>query len=221
MLFLSSRDHGPASTGAQKICYKSERPLWNVRDNMPVLPNPRHERYAQLIVEGLNNGDPKPYSQSRAYIAAGYTGKDVGKRGGSAQAASSRLLFRVIQRVRELQQIAAKNAAETVEKMARELNEIQHEARADKAHAAAVAAVLGKAKVLNLITDRIEDVTKPDFNAAQSMQDIGKKLLQSVGFKEPDDVSIQAAIKLNDQLIDGLQAIYQRAQGLTLEHRDS
>jgi len=221
MLFLSSRDHGPASTGAQKICYKSERPLWNVRDNMPVLPNPRHERYAQLIVEGLNNGDPKPYSQSRAYIAAGYTAKDVGKRGGSAQAASSRLLFRVIQRVRELQQIAAKNAAETVEKMARELNEIQHEARADKAHAAAVAAVLGKAKVLNLITDRIEDVTKPDFNAAQSMQDIGKKLLQSVGFKEPDDVSIAAAIELNDTFIDGLQRIYQRAQGLTLEHRDS
>ena len=188
---------------------------------MPALPNPRHERYAQLIVEGLNNGDPKPYSQSRAYIAAGYTAKDVGKRGGSAQAASSRLLFRVIQRVRELQQIAAKNAAETVEKMARELNEIQHEARADKAHAAAVAAVLGKAKVLNLITDRIEDVTKPDFNAAQSMQDIGEKLLQSVGFKEPDDVSIAAAIELNDTFIDGLQRIYQRAQGLTLEHRDS
>src|SRR5215469_2528678 len=218
MLFLLSRDHSQASTGAQKICYKdSKATLECQRQSMPALQNPRHERYAQLIVEGLNNGDPKPYSQSRAYIAAGYTAKDVGKRGGSAQAASSRLLFRVIQRVRELQQIAAKNAAETVEKMARELNEIQHEARADKAHAAAVAAVLGKAKVLNLITDRIEDVTKPDFNAAQSMQDIGKKLLQSVGFKEPDDVSIQAAIKLNDQLIDGLQAIYQRAQGLTLE----
>ena len=78
-----------------------------------------------------------------------YTAKDLGKRGGSAQAASSRLLYRVIQRVRELQTIAAKNAAETAEKMARELNEIQYEARADKAHAAAVAAVLGKAKVLN------------------------------------------------------------------------
>src|SRR5262245_34270637 len=115
---------------------------------MPVLPNPCHERYAQLIVEGLANGEPKPYSQSRAHIAAGYTAKDLGKRGGSAQAASSHLLFRVIQRVRELQQIAARNAAETAEKMARELNEIQHEARADKAHAAAVSAVLGKAPSL-------------------------------------------------------------------------
>src|SRR5499433_1653598 len=167
---------------------------------MPALQNPRHERYAQLIFEALTNGESKPYFQSRAYIAAGYTARDRDRNHRSAQASSSRLLSRVIHRVRELQAEAAKNAVESAEKMAQELNEIQHEARADKAHAAAVSAVLGKAKVLNLITDRIEDVTKPDFNAAQSMQDIGKKLLQSVGFKEPDDVSIQAAIKLNDQL---------------------
>src|SRR5262249_51183753 len=37
-----------ASTGAQKICYKSERPLWNVRNkSMPALKNPRHEAFAQ------------------------------------------------------------------------------------------------------------------------------------------------------------------------------
>src|SRR5215467_10491449 len=198
MLFLSSRDHGPASTGAQKICYKSERPLWNVRDNMPVLPNPRHERYAQLIVEGLNNGDPKPYSQSRAYIAAGYTAKDVGKRGGSAQAASSRLLFRVIQRVRELQQIAAKNAAETVEKMARELNEIQHEARADKAHAAAVAAVLGKAKVLNITVEKHEIV---DSKTPQNSDDIARQLLADVGLHEPDEDAKQRALQAYDTMV--------------------
>src|SRR5262249_19646 len=44
-----------------------------------------------------------------------------------------------------------------------------------------------------------------------------EKLLQSVGFKEPDDVSIQAAIEANDKFIDDLQAIHQRAQQLTLE----
>ena len=118
---------------------------------MPALDNPRWERFAQAIVEGLANGDRKPYSQGRAYIAAGYTAKDQGKRGGSAECAASRLLNRVkpiLERVRELQAIAAR-AAETAEKMARELNEIQYEARADKAHAAAVA--LGKAKVLNIV----------------------------------------------------------------------
>src|SRR6516162_2925704 len=144
-----------------------------------------------------------------------YTAKELGKRGGSAQAASSRLLYRVIQRVRELQTIAAKNAAETAEKMARELNEIQYEARADKAHAAAVSAVLGKARILNIIP---EESAKPiDFAQANSMQDIGRKLLQSVGFKEPDDVSIQAAIEANDAFIDRLQQIRDSAQGLILQ----
>jgi hypothetical protein len=185
---------------------------------MPALDNPRWERFAQAIVEGLANGERKPYSQGRAYIAAGYTAKDQGKRGGSAECAASRLLNRVkpiLERVRELQAIAARNAAETAEKMARELNEIQYEARADKAHAAAVSAVLGKARILNIIP---EESAKPiDFAQAKSMQDVGRKLLQSVGFKEPDAVSIQAAIELNDKFIDDLQAIHQRAQALTID----
>jgi len=180
---------------------------------MPALENPRHERYAQLIVEALNGGQPKPYSATHAYIAAGYTAKDPGKPG-SAQAASSRLLYRVMNRVRELQQIGAKNAAESVEKMARELNEIQYEARADKAHAAAVSAVLGKARLLNIMPD---EAPKPiDFAQANSMQDIGRKLLQSVGFASPDDVSIEAAIAANDSFIARLEAIRDAAQALTI-----
>ncbi len=181
---------------------------------MPALQNPRHERYAQLIVEALNNGQPKPYSATHAYIAAGYTAKDPGKPG-SAQAASSRLLYRVINRVRELQHIAAKNAAETVEKMARELNEIQYEARADKAHAAAVAAILGKAKILG-ITDKPQ-TERIDWNTTTSMRDIGCKLLQSVGFAQPDDVSIQAAIEANNAFIAQLEQIRDSAQRLTIE----
>src|SRR6266567_7345518 len=185
---------------------------------MPALDNPRWERFAQAIVEGLANGDRKPYSQGRAYIAAGYTAKDQGKRGGSAECAASRLLNRVkpiLERVRELQAIAARNAAETAEKMARELNEIQYEARADKAHAAAVAAILGKAKILGIV-DKPQS-TAIDWNTTTSMRDIGSKLLQSVGFASPDDVSIQAAIEANDVFIAQLEAIRDSAQRLTLD----
>jgi len=164
---------------------------------MPVLPNPRHERYARLIVEALNNGEPKPYSTSRAYVAAGYTAKNPGGRG-SAQAASSRLLYRVINRVRELQHIAAMNAAETVEKMARELNEIQHEARADKAHAAAVSAVLGKAKVLNITVEKHELV---DSKAPQNSDDIARQLLADVGLHEPDEDAKQRALQAYDTMV--------------------
>jgi len=52
------------------------------------------------------------------------------------------------------------------------------------------------------------------------MEDIGRKLLQSIGFKEPDDVSVQRAIEANDLFIDTLQRIHQDAQGLTLEQDD-
>jgi hypothetical protein len=43
------------------------------------------------------------------------------------------------------------------------------------------------------------------------MQDIGRKLLQSIGFKEPDDVSIAAAVEANDAFVDQLQQIRDRA----------
>ena len=204
----------PPSDELRESAIRNESQRWT-GNPCPLSKNPRHERYAQLIVEGLANGDSKPYSQSRAYIAAGYTAKDLGKRGGSAQAASSRLLFRVIHRVRELQQIAARNAAETAEKMGRELNEIQYEARADKAHGAAVAAVLGKAKVLNIGAEQQHRV--PDFQQANSMEDIGRKLLQSVGFDSPDDASIRAAIEANDSFIARLERIRDSAQGLTID----
>ena len=172
---------------------------------MPALDNPRWERFAQAIVEGLANGDRKPYSQGRAYIAAGYTAKDQGKRGGSAECAASRLLNRVkpiLERVRELQATAARNAAETAEKMARELNEIQYEARADKAHAAAVSAVLGKAKVLNITVEKHEIVSS---EAPQNSNDIAIALLVDVGLSDPDEGAKQRAPEAYDLMIATLE----------------
>ena len=52
------------------------------------------------------------------------------------------------------------------------------------------------------------------------MQDIGRKLLQSVGFASPDDLSIQAAIQANDAFIARLEEIRRKAQGLTIEQDD-
>src|SRR5262249_31950449 len=167
---------------------------------MPALDNPRWERFAQAIVEGLANGDRKPYSQGRAYIAAGYIAKDAGKTGGSAEAAASRLLKKVkpiLERVRELQEQAAERAGESADKCVQELNQLRKDAHSDKAYGAAVAAVMGKAKILNLVVDQHAVVTAQDFSTANSMQDIGRTLLQSVGLSEPNDASIAAAIEAN------------------------
>ena len=81
-------------------------------------------------------------------------------------------------------------------------------------------AKVGLAKVFHAIRDD-NDTTHIDFTTAKSMSDIGRKLLQSVGFKDPDDVSISAAIEANDGFIAQLMQIRDRAQTLTLEHEDS
>ena len=75
---------------------------------------------------------------------------------------------------------------------------------------------MGKAKILNFITDAPQ-ANPADFSQAKSMADIGRKLLQSIGFSSPDDLSIQAAIEANDQFIRRLEAIRDAAQGLTVE----
>jgi hypothetical protein len=189
---------------------------------MPVLSNPRHEAFAQAIFVGLCSPNIYP-TRGHAYNAAGYRAKDAGKAGGSAEVAACNLLkkIKIFDRVRELQEQAAERAAESADKCVQELNQLRQDAHSDKAYGAAVAAVMGKAKILNLVVDQHPLVTPQDWNTAQSMQDIGRKLLQSIGFSEPDDASIRAAIEANDAFVERLEAIRDAAQGLTIHQDDS
>jgi hypothetical protein len=78
---------------------------------------------------------------------------------------------------------------------------------------------MGKAKILNLTVNQHEFRGQVDFSQARSMQDIGRKLLQAVGFREPDDVSIKEAIKVNDEFIKELERI-RIAAGDVIEQDD-
>ena len=174
---------------------------------MGPLKNPRWECFAQAIVAGLAGKTRIDRAQSTAYLAA-YPNCS---KGNSAEACASRLLRRVkpiLERVREIQQAAAKRIEETPERIAHELNEVRDEARKDKAHAAAVSAILGKAKVLGLIMDKQQVTTpKPSFANAKSLRDIGVLLLQGVGVAEPSEKDISRAIAAHDELLDTLKAI--------------
>ena len=183
---------------------------------MPALKNPHHEAFARAIFAGLFQPNPYP-THGHAYVAVGYRAKGVGKAGGSAEVNASRLLknAKIFDRVRELQEQAAELTKETGDKCVQELNQLRRDAHSDKAYGAAVAAVIGKAKILGF--DGTNTTSKLDYSTCNSLQEIGCKLLQSIGFSSPDDVSIQRAIELNDTFIDGLQAIHQRAQALMLE----
>src|SRR5262245_23487215 len=181
---------------------------------MPALSNPRHEAFAQAIFSGIINGKGGAHSQTEAYRRAGYHVTN----GNGAKACASRLLTfanGIAERIKELQAIAA----ETADKCVQELNQLRKDAHSDKAYGAAVAAVMGKAKILNLTVDQPPN-TSVDLTTANSMQDIARKLLQSIGFSSPDDASIAAAIEANDTFVRRLEEISATAQGLTIDQDD-
>jgi hypothetical protein len=186
---------------------------------MPVLPNPRHEAFAQAIFAGLSRH--QNYSQAQAYRDAGYKVTN----GNSARACASRLLTfanGVSERIHELQaeQLAriTPKLDLSKERIGRNLDYATQLAKQQGNVAGIVSSELGIAKVFHSIAT--DDAQQTSFKSARSMHDIGKRLLQSFGVREPDDVSIQLAIEANDAFIDRLKAISEAAQGLRREHED-
>ena len=180
---------------------------------MPPLDNPRWERFAQCIVEGLVNGDRKSYSQGRAYIAAGYEAKDAGKRGGSAEVNASRLLNRaksVADRVKELQAEALARVERKLdvsrERVGRRLDMASRKAENEGNTANIIAAELGIAKVFGLAKAG-ENYNPIDPSNAESMSEIGRLLLESVGAKAPSQAQINLAVDANNAFIERLEQI--------------
>ena len=179
---------------------------------MPALDNPRWERFALALFAGLDGKTRLERAQSTAYLVAYPNCKP----GNSAESAASQLLRRIkpiTDRVRELQAEQSAKIQKKIdlskERIGRRLNLASEMAEQQQNPAAIVNSELGIAKVFHRI-DTPQD-TQQDFNSAKSMTDIGRKLLQSIGFKEPDDVSIAAAVEANDAFVDQLQQIRDRA----------
>jgi hypothetical protein len=185
---------------------------------MPALSNPRYERFAQALFAGLAGETRVKRAQSTAYLTA-YPNCSNGN---SAEAAASRLLRRVkpiIERVRELQAEANARLQPKLdlsrERVGKRLDLASQIAEQERNAQGIVASELGIAKLFHRISD--DEPNKLDFKTAKSMQDIGRKLLQSVGFAVPDDASIAAAIEANDAFIARLEAIRDSAQGPTID----
>jgi hypothetical protein len=186
---------------------------------MPALSNPRYERFAQALFAGLAGETRIARAQSTAYLTA-YPNCSPGN---AAEANASRLLRRVkpiIERVRELQaEFLARNQSKidlSRERVGKRLDLASRIAEEQKNAAAIATSELGIAKVFGFIGEETNQ-PKQGFAQAKSMQEIGRRLLQSVGFASPDDASIQAAIEANDAFIERLEAVRDSAQGLTID----
>lgn len=125
---------------------------------MPVLPNPRDERFAQNLAGGL--------PQHEAYTKAGFKMKPSANR---ADASKHARRPDVAARVKELLERQAKRLDVTVDTLVGELDMMYRLSIATKQPAAGVGAVMGKAKLLGLVIEKSEvetTVRKPLRNSA-------------------------------------------------------
>jgi hypothetical protein len=70
-----------------------------------------------------------------------------------------------------------------------------------------------------LIAVAEEPPSAGDFSKCETMQDIGRKLLEQIGLSDPDDDAIAEAVQLNDGFVSALEAIRDRASAETAEDK--
>ena len=177
---------------------------------MPALDNLRWEAFAQAIVKGLASDKPNGKNTQRAaYLAAGYSTTNDN----ATDAAASRLLRNVkavVDRIRELQEQALARVDRKLdisrERIGRRLDLASRMAEEQQNPMAIATNELGIAKVFGL--NKPDGVYQPgDINNAQTLEDVGRSLLQSVGLSAPSSAQISKAIALNDAFFDGLERI--------------
>jgi len=175
---------------------------------MPALQNPRWEAFAQALFIGLGGKTRLERAQSTAYLTA-YPNCSNGN---SAEVAASRLLRRVkpiLDRVLELQAEQAKRTQRKVDisrdRLARRLDMASNMAEQQGNVAGIVASEMGIAKVFGI--DQDDKKPTQSFKDAESMNDIGERLLISVGFARPTPTAIEQAIEANNAFVARLEAI--------------
>jgi hypothetical protein len=175
---------------------------------MPALKNPRWEAFAQALFVGLAGKTRQERANSTAYLVA-YPNCSVGN---SAEASASRLLRRakpIFERVRELQTEQAARTQKKVDisrdRLARRLDMASTLAEQQGNVAGIVSSELGIAKIFGM--DATPEKPAHSFKDAQTMQDIGERLLISVGLKQPSPDAISQAIEANNAFVARLEAI--------------
>lgn len=185
---------------------------------MPALANAKHEAFSQAFVASLSNKTQGKNTQAAAYLAAGYSTK--------TKAAASQCAYRLLKfvdtvagRVAELQQEQVARLKPKIdlskERVGRRLDLASRIAEEEGNASAIATSELGIAKVFGHITEKSEVKLSTDYSSAKTEQDIGRQLLQQVGFEQPDALSIERAVEANRLFVEQLMQI--RDQAVTLE----
>lgn len=112
---------------------------------MPILSNPKHELFAQGLAKGK--------TADEAYKLAGYAAS-------RSNAAVLRTNQNILDRVSELQGLAAKRTLVTIESLTEELDTVRSNAASVNQHSVVLGAIMGKAKLHGLLVDKKEHTGK-------------------------------------------------------------
>jgi len=130
---------------------------------MPVLKNQKHELFCQNMAIGMGVAE--------AYEAAGY-------RPNRANASALKANQHILERLSELQMASAENVVHKVEYsrdyLLDQLEAIRIDARAAGQSSAAVAAVMGQARILGVIIDRREVGDPGEFSEMSDAELVAK-----------------------------------------------
>ncbi len=135
---------------------------------MPVLKSPKRELFAQQLAKGRTIAEAKDY--------AGYS--PGGRHDG-------RIVDATRERVKEIQQKGAESVLVTVSGLVRELDDVLAMAQRIDAPGAAVQAVMAKAKLCGLITDKQAVTVESASNDSDLARWLTAKMAKDDGDVEP------------------------------------
>jgi hypothetical protein len=138
---------------------------------MPALRNPRHEQFAQLIVQAPKRG----LSNAECYRQAGYRVAA----GPACDVSASRLLSsdKVQARISELVEPTVKKTRATVDTLAEQLDAVFAGASGDRQWGAASNAAGLKAKLLGFMREKIEIGSAGEFDQCRTTEEVIETLL--------------------------------------------
>ena len=144
---------------------------------MAPLTNRKHERFAQMLIEGAKHG----WSQGACYSRAGYKAE-----GGAAEANASRLLknAKVQRRLAELAEPGARKARVTVESLLSQLDAALAGATEAKQFGAVNGSLALMGKLTGLLREKIELGPPGSFDSCNSIDEIAEKTLDQLPLDE-------------------------------------
>ena len=165
---------------------------------MPLLKNLKHERFIHLLLEGSRQGWNAAESYRRVYGVEGHV----------AESAASRLLknVEVQARIAELAAPQERKARVTVQSLLSELQTTIADARAAKQHSVVVASLTLAAKLVGVLTDRLEVGEAGEFSRCKTPKEVAEALVEDMG-------SASAALTQLDEL---RRLVEERALGTAL-----